>query len=551
MGSSSSFQRLLSISLLSLLPAVAYASAPQPSACVRSASIEAKLHAHHTAAVYAESGAWFKAHGKFECAARDYHQALKLDPGSAAFLLGLGESLASTNDLQGAETALRQAVKSEPENIQAHETLALALEQVGKKDDAKGEWAAALKLNPNSVAALDGMSKHLMLQGNYPAAIELLRSAPSNEDLTINLAHAYAQGGSLQDAETLLRKAVTENPGSFPLMRALVGVLVDEHLFERTFQEPTELAEGYASTHPDNLEAQRLYLQMLVAWIPQGAQSGDVARATPVAKKLLAAHPNDPYFLYANGMLERQRGDYKVAKEHLERSVALDPNADHAHYELGMALSALGDAPGAKREFEKTLALGNKEPEVSFQLAKVLRTLGQSEEANKQLKLYSDQLATASQQRVAKLKEGQGDKALESGNASDAVTYFRQAIEASPNNALLQFKLAMALDKAGDAASEKDALQKATQIDPTMAIAQNQLGYLASRSGDAAAAEQYFRQAVHAAPQYAEAWVNLAATLGMESKIPEAQQAIASALKADPNNAAALQLQQELNRQQH
>jgi tetratricopeptide (TPR) repeat protein len=551
MGSSSSFQRRSFISLLFFLPAVAYASAPQRPTCVRSAAIETKLHAHPSATVYAESGAWFKAGNKFECAARDYREAAKLDPRSAAFLLGLGESLASANDLPGAETALRQAVKREPENIQGHESLALVLEQAGKKDDAKGEWAAALKLNPNSVSALDGMSKHLMLEGNYPAAIELLRSAPDNEALTINLAHAYAQGGSLQDAETLLRKAVTENPGSFPLTRALVGVLVDEHLFERTFQEPTELAEGYANTHPDNLEAQRLYLQMLIAWIPQGAQSGDVARATPVAKQLLAAHPNDPYFLYANGMLERQGGDYKVAKEHLERSIALDPGADHAHYQLGMALSALGDAPGAKREFEKTLALCNKEPEVRFQLAKVLRTLGQSEEAKTQLKLYSDQMAAASQQRVAKLKEGQGDKAMESGNASDAVIYFRQAIEANPDSAMLQFKLAMAMDKTADAAGERTALEKAIQIDPTMAVAQNQLGYLASRSGDAASAEQYFRRAVQAAPQYAEAWVNLAATLGMESKIPEAQEAIASALKADPKNAAALQLQQELNSQQH
>src|SRR6185312_8483015 len=80
MGSSSSFQRRSFISLLFFLPAVAYASAPQRPTCVRSAAIETKLHAHPSATVYAESGAWFKAGNKFECAARDYREAAKLDP---------------------------------------------------------------------------------------------------------------------------------------------------------------------------------------------------------------------------------------------------------------------------------------------------------------------------------------------------------------------------------------------------------------------------------------------------------------------------------------
>jgi len=115
---------------------------------------------------------------------------------------------------------------------------------------------------------------------------------------------------------------------------------------------------------------------------------------------------------------------------------------------------------------------------------------------------------------------------------------------------MLNFKLAMAFDKTGDTISEKAALEKAAQLDPDMAVAQNQLGYLASRSGDVASAEKYFRHAVEAAPAFAEAWVNLAATLGMESKIAEAQEAIASALQADPHNSAALELQQELRKQQ-
>jgi Flp pilus assembly protein TadD len=529
----------------------AYAAGDARLVCDRPVSLEARLHSHPDAKSYGESAAWFASKHNFQCAVRDYRSAVKLDPSSAHLLLLLGENLVSANDLKEAETALRSSISIAPEIAEAHEQLAIVLERLQRRDEARSEWAAVLKIDPKSITAFDGMARHLLENGDYPAVVELLRSAPDSEVLTIDLAHAYAQGGSLPDAEAVLRKAVSKNPESFPLTRSLIGVLVDEHLYERTFQEPARLAEQFAASHPDNLEAQRLYLQLLVAWIPQGAQTGEVARATPLARKLLASHPRDPYFLYVNGMLERQAGDYKNAKDHLEKSVALDPKSEHAHYELGMALAGLNDAAGAKREFLKTLDLGNQEPEVRFQLAKALRTLGEATEANRQLKLYSDEMAAASQKRVAILKEGQANKALASGNTGEAITFFRQALEATPDSAMLHFKLAMALDKTGDTAGEKAALEKAVQIDPDMAIAQNQLGYLASRMGDAASAEQHFRQAVRAAPAYAEAWVNLAATLGMESKIPEAQQAVASALKADPNNASALQLQQELSSEQH
>ena len=523
-----------------------WAHAKQLPACIRPTSLENQLRNHPSAALYTESGAWFEKHNEAQCAIKDYREAAGLDPQSAQVLLSLGRSLIGANQLQEAETVLRRSLAIAPDLIEAHENLALVLERLQKKDEAKLEWDAALKLKPNSVVALDGMAKHLISEGDPVAAITLLRSVPANEDLTIDLAYAYTQAGSAADAEALLRKALSAAPSSFPLTQALVGLLVDEHTFERTFQEPAEIAEHYAAAHPETVEAQRLYLRLLLAWIPSGAQAGDVARATPLARRLLTEHPQDAYFLYANGMLERQAGTYKHAKAHLEESVALDPSSARAHYELGMALAGLNDMAGAKREFLKSLALGNNEPAIHFQLARVLRTLGETEESQKQLKLYSDEMASASQERVAKLKEGQGDKALASGNATEAATYFRQAIDANPKDAMLNFKLAMALDKAGDFAGEKAALDRAVQIDATLAVAQNQLGYLASREGDTSTAEEHFRQAVKSAPAYAEAWVNLAATLGMESKIPEAQQAVAQALKADPNNATALQLQQDL-----
>jgi len=142
--------------------------------------------------------------------------------------------------------------------------------------------------------------------------------------------------------------------------------------------------------------------------------------------------------------------------------------------------------------------------------------------------------------------EQQGDSALAAGQIPEAISAFQQAVDSRPGDAMLEFKLAMALDKAGDIAGEKSALEKSVAINPDIAIAHNQIGYLAVRSGDAASAEKDFRNAVHASPAYIQAWINLAAALAMQAKISDAQHAIANALKVDPQNSQALELQKDL-----
>jgi serine/threonine-protein kinase len=147
---------------------------------------------------------------------------------------------------------------------------------------------------------------------------------------------------------------------------------------------------------------------------------------------------------------------------------------------------------------------------------------------------------------LAVSKSAEAAQALDKGDPQRAVELYRQAFAAAPSNALFGYKLAMALDAAGDSDGERAVLEQVVAIDPTIALAENQLGYLNSRRGDYAAAEDNFQKAVHASPGFTQAWISLAATLGMESKFPEAQQAAASALRLDPQNTEAQQLSHDL-----
>jgi Flp pilus assembly protein TadD len=275
--------------------------------------------------------------------------------------------------------------------------------------------------------------------------------------------------------------------------------------------------------------------------------NGDSVPARPLAHKLLAAHPHDFDFLYLTGILENQGGQFSPAADHLQQAVVIDPNHYNARFNLGVALLALKKFPEAREQLAKALELGGTEPEIRFKYATALREVGETELAKQQLDLYQKQLQANQRQALAASKTAQGDKELSTGDPQKAVADYREAVDAKPDDAQITYKLALALDRAGDTAAERTALEQAIKLDPSFALAQNQIGYLASRSGDSATAEEHFRLAVHAAPGYTQAWISLAATLAMESRLTEAQEALASALKLEPDNAEALQLRKDLN----
>jgi superkiller protein 3 len=241
-----------------------------------------------------------------------------------------------------------------------------------------------------------------------------------------------------------------------------------------------------------------------------------------------------------------QEGDYKQARTHLEQSVNLNPNDSKSQKALGDVLTRLQDLQGAREHLEKAIALGDSEPEVQYELAKVLQSLGDREQARQRLRIYQ-QVKKAQADRTQSAGNAEvGDQAMAAGDAAKAAELYRAALATNPDEPLLSYKLARALDKSNDLVNEKVALQRAIQLNPNLAEAQNQMGYLTARGGDAGSAETYFRAAIQASPSYVSAWINLAATLASETKWQDALEAVNHALTIDPSNAEVRQLQQAI-----
>jgi tetratricopeptide (TPR) repeat protein len=503
--------------------------------CVGPAPLEARVRSQPSADAYETLGIWFGENHNSECAAQTFQAGLKLEPDSPRLPYLLGLSLYTAGKPAESAAPLRQAVKQHPDEEKAHLLLASALVELGRTKEAFVEWQAALRIDPGSKMALDGIARILLAAGDNESVISGLESVQRDENLTLDLATAYQRTGLFNDAVRVLNEGTQTYPDSAALTSSLVSVDVKLSLFD----EATKVAEQLASRNPQDIEAQRVYLSVLVF-------NADNQTATPLARKLLAQAPHDADFLYLNGVLERTAGDFAAARRHLEEAAKLDPNKYSTRYNLGYTLEQLQDYAGAKEQLQKALELDPTEPESHFELGKVLRKLGDNDAAQQELVLYQKQVKAKSDHTIAAQKSTQAAEAARTGDKQKAAALYREAIAVLPDNAGLHYQLALVLDGLNDIDGERSALEQTVKIDPSFALAQYRLGILDTQKGDAGGAVQQFRLAVNASPGYVQAWIALGAALATESRVPDALQAVDTALKIDPTNSAGLELRNRL-----
>lgn len=531
-------------------------------ACRGPQALEDRIRADPSAQNYAALAKWFGDHQQFACAAESFRHARTLEPDSARYAWLEGVSLMAAGRVQAALAPLQQAVQLDPQLTDAHLALGTGLERLNRHAEADAQWRAALQLDPNSVMALEHLSADLLAAQQYASTVALLqpianasRIAPQ---LALDLSAAYTHTGMVDQAIATLSAALRDDPSSLPLLSSLADAL----LLENRAPEAVQLLAKAASVHPHDFGIQVQYARvMIIAHDPNAAA---------LTRSLLASRPNEPELLDLNGVLCQQSGQYPEARSYFERFLRTNPADATAHYRLGVVLAAMKQTAAARLQIEKAIALGLDTPEAHFELANILRTLGESDAAGQQFALYrkageaqanqaqltmeldpqqltrtlTPRMQAARAQAAAKAE--QAAQAEAAGNLQQAIADYRGAVSIDPQEPLLDYKLAMVLDKTGDRAAERAALEQAIAIDPHIALVQNQLGYLDSRDGKPGSAVEHFRLAVQAYPDYTTAWMNLAAALCLESQWSQARDALNHVLQLDPGNPAARELMQRI-----
>src|SRR5437016_10465878 len=91
--------------------------------------------------------------GRADEAAKEFAEAIRLNPGSAKAHLNLGSLLTTKGEPDQAESHLEQALRIEPKNAEYHSGYAYLLEKLGQDEQAAAECEASIRLAPKSAQA--------------------------------------------------------------------------------------------------------------------------------------------------------------------------------------------------------------------------------------------------------------------------------------------------------------------------------------------------------------------------------------------------------------
>src|SRR5437588_10713549 len=339
--------------------------------------------------------------------------------------------------------------------------------ELGQNEAAIEEFNFALKSDPKSVPALDGLAKALIAQKRYSAAIAYLKDGPPDPVLQDDLAVAYSSNGDVAEAVKLLAQLVQQNPSSADRHARLGLAYTQESQFRQALDEFREALR----LDPGNDVTRLSYVKALIIL-------AEFQSALPEIQNYVRRKPHDFDALYLMGVVNRGLGDYAAAEPLLKQAVALNPNHYDSRYNLGLVLAKVGRPQEALVQLEKAVQLNSASSEARFQLAAVLRSLGQEQRARKELEDFQERKQQSVKENVAGTKVNQANEYFQAGEYQRAVDVYHEALAQDPGHARTYYDLALSLDRLGNIAEARDALQKAISLDSTIARAQNHIGHI-------------------------------------------------------------------------
>ena len=245
-----------------------------------------------------------------------FRRALEINPDLVEAHTNLGLALHNIRQFEKAISSHRLALKLKPDFSEAHTNLGLALQELGRIDEAIASHRRALEINPYSVDAYSNLGHALQDIGQIHEAMSFYRKAieikPRHAELHSNMGAALKELGQLQDAVTSCRRAIEIKPG-----------LVEAHL---------------------NLGVALKELGQLEAAV------ASYRRAVGIRPDYAEAHNNLGLALKATGHLDNAVSSYRHALE-------IKPDLIEAHNNLGLALQELGYLEDAVASYRRALEI--------------------------------------------------------------------------------------------------------------------------------------------------------------------------------------------------
>ncbi len=344
-------------------------------------------------------GAWrLLAQGKRDQAVTLLREVIRANPRNADAHLLLGSVLMDAGQRDESIAQLREGVRLEPESAEAHNALGEAYNAFGDPTSAEPEFERAVELDPRHAQAQVNLGAALLQQGKGAAAaphldegIRLFGRKPDAAYPLYLRAKIYTDDSDIQKAASELKQAV-------------------------------ELRPDFAEAWSDLGDARK--------------SQGDDAGALSDFRRAVSLSPDDPIAQYRLGSQLLDTGAAHEAVDHLDAAVRLDPKNQSALNALQRALRRDGQVERAEA--------------VKAKLAEVLRQRDQ-----------------ADQKMVAAFEmNNRGAELEKAGDIRGASEKYRAALELLPEHVGIRTNLAVALLKLGNWQEGIAQMREALRRDP-------------------------------------------------------------------------------------
>jgi len=309
----------------------------------------------------------------------------------------------------------------------------------------------------------------------------------------------------IDNARDCLLNAIDLAPDQFRWLYYL-GVVQegqgDREQAQATFQRASELV-------PEDL-ATRIRLGGVELDLMEPAQ------AAAIYQRVLEQDPDNAAAHYGLGRIALLREDAAAAVTHFEHVLTQQPQASTAQYQLGLAYRETGEVDKARSH----LALqGRTEVEFEDPLMQDLGTLV----------------------RGSSLFVVGATRAKAAGSFDEAVSLFRLALEADPENTPARQALASTLIQMGELTAAVEELEQALEREPGSLATHYNLGTVLAQQGQTEQAIEHLRQAIDIDPEFEDGHINLAVLLAQQGDPQGAVQHYARALAVNSDDLEARQ----------
>lgn len=265
-------------------------------------------------------------------------------------MLSRAISLHQSGNLDGAEAAYRDILKTEPHHAKALSMLGMAQLQRGNLQEGIELLLASLETLPDQPDVLNNLGNALQLTGNYGAALakleQALSLAPNYLSALFNCGNVLHDLKRYEEAVANFKKAISLKPDYVDAYLNLGNALKELDRREEalaSYQRAAILAPFRADVHYNH----GLLLQEMKRY----------QEALACLDKTIALAPDFADARNSRGFVLQKLKRYPEALESHERAIALKPDYAEAYCQRGMTLQDLGQHDEARASFDQAIAL--------------------------------------------------------------------------------------------------------------------------------------------------------------------------------------------------